>query len=244
MCLVLLALDAHPDYPLIVAANRDERHGRPAQALHWWSEQPGIAGGRDLEAGGTWMAVRSDARFAALLNDPRFDAPPDAPSRGELVPAFLAAEDAAGTVARVHAHVGDYAGFHFLGGGPSEVWVAGRSADEPTALSAGVHGLDNHGLDSGGARLERALAGFRGSLERRVGVAALFRMLGDDEQPGPGPGDARPVFITGETYGTRGSTVLLVDSDGVVQLTERRFDASGACQEERRLEWASALATG
>ncbi len=244
MCLVLLALDAHPDFPMVVAANRDERHDRPAQALHWWSDRPDTAGGRDLDAGGTWMAVRADGRFAALLNDPRTGASAVAPSRGELVPAFLAAGDAAGAIAHIHARAGDYAGFHFLGGEPGRTWVAGRASKGPTALAAGIHGLDNDGLDSGGARLERARAGFREIVERGPAIAALLRLLGDDADPGPGPGDTRPVFIRGAQFGTRCSTVLLVDADGGAQLVERRFDARGTCQEERRLEWAFAVAAG
>lgn len=244
MCLVLLALDAHPRYPLIVAANRDERHGRPAQPLHWWSERPEIAGGRDLEAGGTWMGVRADLRFGAVLNDPTVAAPAGAPSRGGLVPAFLSGADAADAISRIHNAAGDYAGFHLVGGEPGRVWSTGRNVAQPLALGAGIHGLDNHGLDSSSPRLRRARAQFGAAIARSPTVAALLRSLADGGEPGPGAGDTRPVFITGERFGTRCSTVMMVDAEGGGQLVERRFDASGSCLEERRLEWACALALG
>src|SRR5580698_11156120 len=91
MCLILLAWRAHPDYPLVLAANRDELHARPAQPAAWWNEAPRILAGRDLSAGGTWLGVTHDGRFAALTNyrDPARQRR-DAPSRGALAPMTLA----------------------------------------------------------------------------------------------------------------------------------------------------------
>jgi uncharacterized protein with NRDE domain len=244
MCLVLIALDAHPDYPLIVAANRDESHQRPAQGLHWWSDRPDVAGGRDALAGGTWMAVRADGRCAAVLNDARIAAPPGAPSRGSLVPDFLGVADPRDTIEAIHARAGTYAGFHFLGVDGGRGWCVSQSLAEPRALEPGVHGVDNDGLDSGGARLEHARSRFASLLRHGPATQSLLGLLADDSEPGPGGGDRRPVFVRGDDFGTRCSTVFRIDIDGHAELVERRFDAAGQCHDERRLEWALALAAG
>lgn len=242
MCLVLIALDAHPDYSLVVAANRDESHHRPAQGLHWWSDQPDVAGGRDVLAGGAWMAVRSDGRCGAVLNDARVSRPVNAPSRGELVPEFLGAADPAAAIEALHARAAAYAGFHFVGVDGPHAWYIRPELPEPYVLTPGVHGLDNDGLDSGGPRLEYARARFEELLRRGPATQSLLALLADGTDPGAGSGDRRPVFVRGNEFGTRCSTVLRIDVDGHADLVERRFDAAGQCHDERRLEWALVLA--
>lgn len=244
MCLVLIALDAHPDYPLVVAANRDESHHRPAQGVHWWSDRPDLAGGRDALAGGTWMAVRADGRCGAVLNDARVARPAGAPSRGELVPEFLSAADPAAVIESIHARAGAYAGFHFVGVDGPQAWYIRPALPEPHVLTPGVHGLDNDGLDSGSPRLEYARVRFEELLRRGSATQSLLALLADGTDPGPGSGDRRPVFVRGDDFGTRCSTVLRIDVDGHAELVERRFDADGQCHDERRLEWALALAAG
>jgi uncharacterized protein with NRDE domain len=244
MCLVLIALDAHPDYRLIVAANRDESHQRPAQGLHWWSDRPDVAGGRDVLGGGTWMAARADGRCAAVLNDARVSPPPGAPSRGNLVPEFLDAADPGAAIEAIQARAGAYAGFHFVGVDGGRGWCVSRTPAEPRSLEPGLHGLDNDGLDSGGARLAHAQDRFASLLRHGPAAQSLLGLLADDSDPGPGGGDRRPVFVLGDEFGTRCSTVLRIDSEGHAELVERRFDAAGQCHDERRLEWALALAAG
>ncbi len=244
MCLVLIALETQPDFPLIVAANRDESHHRSAQGLHWWSDRPDVAGGRDILAGGTWMAARTDGRCAAVLNDARISRPAGAPSRGELVPEFLGAADPAAAIAGIHARAAAYAGFHFVAVDGAWAWYIRPGLAEPHVLTPGVHGLDNDGLDSGGARLDHARARFEALLQRGPAVQSLLGLLADDTDPGPGSGDRRPVFVRGDDFGTRCSTVLRIDTEGRAELVERRFDATGQCHDERRLEWALALAAG
>lgn len=244
MCLVLIALDAHPDYPLVVAANRDESHHRPAQGLHWWSDRPGVAGGRDALAGGTWMAVRADGRFGAVLNDARVPRPAGAASRGELVPEFLDAADAADAVESMHARAAAYAGFHFVAVDGGHGWCVSQALAEPRVLARGIHGLDNDGLDAASPRLEHARARFDEVLARGPATQSLLALLADGADPGPGSGDRRPVFVRGDDFGTRCSTVLRLDVDGHAELVERRFDAAGQCHDQRRLEWALAPAAG
>jgi len=90
MCLVVVAFDTHPEFPLVVAGNRDEFHARPTQDADWWPDDTNIVGGRDLLAGGTWLAVHRNGRFATVTN--YRDAEPKSGklrSRGHLVTEFL-----------------------------------------------------------------------------------------------------------------------------------------------------------
>ena len=68
MCLILLAWRVPGRHPLVVAANRDEFHARPAAPATFWPDQPAILAGRDLEARGTWMGISRGGRFAAVTN--------------------------------------------------------------------------------------------------------------------------------------------------------------------------------
>lgn len=240
MCLALLALESAPGARVVVAANRDEHHDRPARELHWWPDRDGIAAGRDLRAGGTWLAVRRDGRFAAVLNDARVSPPGGAPpSRGGLPCRFLEAHgDAAAAAAAIQGDAAAYAGFHFLGGdagGPA--WYCASGAGDPVALAPGIHGVDNTGLDADDPRLRRGRAAFERALGGPPDVEALLAMLADDTDPGPGTGDTRPVFVRGADFGSRCSTVLVLADDGTVRLRERRFDAAGRAVGDTELRW-------
>ncbi|PSQ90568.1 MAG: hypothetical protein BRD57_06405 [Proteobacteria bacterium SW_6_67_9] len=116
MCLVVYAQDAVPGYRVVLAANRDEYHARPAQALHWWAHEPPLLAGRDQRAGGTWLGVRRDGRFACVLNGGGAAPSADAPSRGQLVPQVLAGADLMGARQRVEREGSRFAGFHLLAG--------------------------------------------------------------------------------------------------------------------------------
>lgn len=237
MCLLLLAHRVEPAYPVVVAANRDEYHARPAQRLHWWRDRPGFAGGRDGRAGGAWLAARSDGRFAAVLNDARIPAPPGAPSRGGLVAGFLEAADPGAFVAGLQGAAGRYAGFHLVAGQPGRAWYCARCGAPPRRLASGLHAVDNAGLDPGDARAARARALIEPALAAGADTAALLDALGDAEPPPRGTGDTRPVFITGAEFGTRCSTVLVLGVDGTARLAERRFGPGGRNTGETTLQW-------
>ena len=127
MCLILFAWRAHPDYPLIVAANRDEFHARPAQAAAFWRDSPGILAGRDLEGGGTWLGVNRDGKFAALTNFREMaERRTDAPSRGILASRYLGdGQPAAEFTRQVHQ-----AGSAYHGVGISDCVRTGEAAAE------------------------------------------------------------------------------------------------------------------
>ena len=242
MCLIYVAWRCHSRYQLVVAANRDEYHARPAAPAHWWDDTPGVLAGRDLTAGGTWLGVDSTGRFAALTN---YQGPSpglaDAPSRGGLVSGFLTGdESAAHRLRRIVGEGHRYNGFSLLAMDGDTLAFASNRSREVVRLGAGVYGLSNHLLDTpwpkvteGKAELERIV------LEPDVQVRDLLALLavrGSAVTNAPcadNGSDLRRMrwrssrFILGGDYGTRTSTVILLDTDGAGVFVERSFDSSG-----------------
>lgn len=241
MCLILIAHRAHPDYPLVVAANRDEFHARPATAAAWWKEAPQILAGRDLQAGGTWLGITRGGRFAALTNfrDPPAHRP-DAPSRGALVSDFLlGSEPPEGYLERLALRAGAYNGFNLVVGGPlTGLYAYCNRGGGVQSLAPGVHGISNGLLDepwpkvrAGRAALGAALAG--ADPEALFAVLADRAQAADAELPDTGIGRdwerlLSSRFIAGPAYGTRCSTVVMWDADGGVRFIERSYDVEGA----------------
>lgn len=249
MCLIGLALDAHPRFSLVIAANRDEFFDRPAAPLDWWrtsESTPWLLGGRDLSAGGTWMALSEHGRIGMLTNvrDPsRHRA--DAPSRGALVTAWLDGVD---------DEVQGHNPFNLIGGDLRSGHWWWRSDRQPaTPLPAGVHALSNASLNEpwpkvrrSAAALESALRGDDSALETR-----LFSLLddrsvaADADLPQTGVGLERermlsPIFImTPEgRYGTRCSTVMLGEREATgwrLHVIERTHDRYGETVQTRRV---------
>ncbi|TXG96579.1 MAG: NRDE family protein, partial [Zoogloea sp.] len=166
MCLILLAWRAHPDYPLVVAANRDEFFARPAAEAGWWQDRPGVFAGRDREAGGTWLGLSRSGRFAGLTNfrDPARQRP-DAPSRGALVADFLAGEESTdAALARLTQEGPRYNGFNLLLSDGDSLGIYESESGSARHLEPGLYALSNHLLDTpwpkvlaGKSRLARAL---------------------------------------------------------------------------------------
>lgn len=239
MCLALFALDRHPRFALVIAANRDEYQARSAAPAAWWDE--GFLAGRDLAAGGTWLGITRAARWAFVTNvrEPaRYD--PGAPTRGALVPAVLvdpAASDE--TVPRIAASTAAYNGFNLVAGSLAVAhWGSNRAGAR--ALSAGIYGLSNALLDTPWPKVLRTKEAMAAWCARAdTDIAPLFAMLGDTRVA---PDDALPAtgipqererllsapFIVSETYGTRCATVISVDRDGGAHIVERTFDPRGA----------------
>ncbi len=149
MCLIVVAWRARADLPLAVAANRDEWRERPAQPAHWWPDHPQILAGRDLQAGGTWLGITREGRFAAVTNfrDPS-DKRSTARSRGTLVTEFLLGGDSpARFLSNLSARAHEYNGFNLILGDAASLFYYGSREGEPRAIEPGVHGLSNHLLD-------------------------------------------------------------------------------------------------
>lgn len=245
MCLVVFAWKAHPDYKLIVAANRDEFHGRPSQDAHWWPDLPNVLGGRDLQAGGTWLAMSRSGRFATVTNY-RERQPPrsGARSRGEIVTDFVTGESEAGSY--VSSFAGEtYAGVSVLAAntstddGNESIGYTSNRSDEAVTLEAGVYGLSNASLDTPWAKLVRTRETLAALVESdNVNTTELLRLLADKTPAASSEVDntelpfklARALtapFIVSDTYGTRCSTTLMISNEGKAAFCERRFDPRG-----------------
>ena len=182
MCLLVLAWNVHPRYRLVLAANRDEFHDRPAAPLGWWQDAKGIVAGRDLRGSGTWMGAARSGRFGVVTNFRDLEPPPtpDAPSRGELVPGFLADTTSPQRyLDELRGHAARYAGFNLLVGDADALhYYANRNGVTSTQLTPGVYGLSNHLLDSPWPKVLRTRERL-GGLARRDALEAdrLFELL-------------------------------------------------------------------
>lgn len=239
MCLIVISWQQHPDYPLIIASNRDEFHNRPSEKAHWWPDESDILGGRDLQAGGTWFALHRDGRFAAVTNYRDADAPSARDrSRGHLVSEFLlGADKPVNYLSMING--ADYAGFNLLvSDGQSLAYLSNRE-NEVRALQPGVYGLANELLDSPWHKVLRSKESMEQLVESdKINETELLRLL-DDKQKAPANTieSSRLPFTTAHAisapfivlpdYGTRCSTVALRDAAGGWSMRERRFDAAG-----------------
>lgn len=244
MCLIVFAWRPSHALPLVVAANRDEFHARPSLPLAAWEDAPAIIGGRDLEAGGTWMGIRPDGRFAALTNIRSGGAPAGRRSRGELTEGYLRGDlPPAEYLAEVAGRVSDYAGFNLLVGSTAELWHFNSRTGLSRRLESGIYGLSNADLDTPWPKLRRARSAFAAELPHAT-TGSLLRLL---EDSAPAPDEQLPetgvplewerrlssIFIASPEYGTRASTALLRWQDGRLDIQERRFGPDGVLGETR-----------
>lgn len=241
MCLLFVAWHPQADCRLVVAANRDEFHQRPALPAAPWEDAPDVVGGRDLQGGGSWLAIARGSRFCALTNvrDPgRHMA--GAPSRGNLVSDFIrSSQEAHDLLSTMRSRAYGYAGFNLLAADAHGLWLlTNRPEPHLRPLSPGLYGISNGALDDDWPKIRRGKARLDALLARpQPPLDALFELLADDE---PAPDAELPdtgvglegerllshAFIRHPHYGTRCSTVVLGDADGAMRLMERRFDAA------------------
>ena len=233
MCLILVAWQVHPDYPLVVAANRDEFHARPAAPAARWTEAGHVLAGRDLEAGGTWLGVTENGRFAAVTNVREPGAPKGAVSRGHLTRDFLMGAMPPGDFA---ASLSDtaYSGFNLLVADAETLCYRSNRDGSARELPPGIYGVSNHLLDTPWPKLATAKARFSVALASLPERESFFDLLADDEIV---PDECLPatgvplewerrlsaVFVRSPGYGTRASTLLLRRADGSGILIERSF---------------------
>jgi uncharacterized protein with NRDE domain len=255
MCLILTAHMAHSRYRLVVAANRDEFLSRPTAPAAFWPHASQILGGRDLEKGGSWMGIAADGRWAAVTNfrDGRNQAPGTG-SRGELVRDFLLGVMQPAEYASSLQHTAErFSGFNLLWGDHDQLYYASnRVGAPPGRLAQGVYGLSNGLLDAPWPKVERGKPALRRTLsnidEPMALTEALLELLSDQAQAGtdtlPDTGidrDAEKLlsaaFICAPGYGTRASTVLLIEHTGQVYLCERSFPQDGKAPEDRRFQF-------
>ncbi len=249
MCLILLAWRVRPDYPLVLAANRDEFHQRVAAPAAWWSS-PRILAGRDLSAGGTWLAVTPDGRFAALTNyrEPSRQRA-DAPSRGSLPVRLLTQRlPAAQQLQELQRIAGDYNGFNVLFSDATQAAVFESVIGRGRVLEPGVYGLSNHVLDTPWPKVITAKAALASALTQLPEEHALLELLRDDraaddrELPRTGltldwERLLSSAFVRSPTYGTRCSTIVLIDRHGRARFTETTWNADGSFSSQVNYQW-------
>lgn len=241
MCLIAVAYRVHPEYPLVVAANRDEFYARPTAQAAFWEDEPSILAGRDLECMGTWLGVTRRGRFSAVTNyrDPA-DARPGAESRGTLVSRFLAdTGPASDFLDEVHARAQSYRGFNLLAYDSDGLHYYTNRGGERRQLAPGIYGLSNHLLDTPWPKVRAARDRLGAALEAGPSPETLLAMMADTgmspdaELPATGlPLERERMLsaarIVSSTYGTRCSTVLIESRQGSVRFAERTYGPEGS----------------
>jgi uncharacterized protein with NRDE domain len=238
MCLILFAWKVNKNFPLVLAANRDEFHERPTTPAAFWGDAPGILAGRDLREGGTWLGITRKGRLAALTNfrDPG-NLKDGAPSRGKLVSDFLRGRRRPEAYLRwLSPKAARYNGFGLLVGDPDELYCFSNRGAQ-IRLLPGIHGISNHLLDTPWPKIERGKRALEDLLAREKDPSpeALLDLLADRSRPPderlPNTGVGlewervlSPLFIESPAYGTRSSTVLVIDRKGRVIFVERVFN--------------------
>lgn len=240
MCLIFISFQEHPSYKLIVAANRDEFHRRKTAAADFWKDYPNVLGGRDLEANGTWLGVSRSGKISLLTNyrDPQH-INPIAPSRGHLVSDFLEDNVAAEPYMKaVESRGKQYNGYNLVAGTADELWYHSNYAPGTQSIAPGLHGLSNHLLDTPWPKVERGKQLLEPILkQKRIEPSEIFELLYDDhvapdnQLPDTGVGLEREralssMFIKSPDYGSRCSTVVLIDRQNHLLFSERVYDLS------------------
>jgi len=239
LCLINFQLHDHPNYKLIVAANRDEFYGRPTSPAKIWKDEPEILAGRDLMQMGTWLGITKQGRFAALTNyrhpehmgAGRF-------SRGEIVKNYLTeGSSPRDFLESLRDNKEDYTGFNVIVGDPDQLFHYHNVNDEITKITSGTHSLSNDTLNTPWPKVIKGRENLKNYTknQKEVHSEELFKIVADAEQapdehlPETGVGldferKLSPMFIQTPDYGTRTSTVLLIDKSNHVTFVERTFE--------------------
>jgi uncharacterized protein with NRDE domain len=238
---------------LVLAANRDESYSRPTAPAVFWEEAPNVLAGKDLKSGGSWMGVTRSGKVAAVTN---FRGPgkvwESAPSRGTLVSNFLMNGDSPDVfLDTLRTRARNYNGFNLLVGNTEGLWrYSNRYDEQPQRIIPGIHGLSNHLLDTPWPKVERGKRALEHLMvsEKEIMPEQFFQILedrspaADDELPDTGVGLelervlSAPLIRT-QYYGTRSSTVLLIEHTGSVTFVERSFNPEDESHKEIRCEF-------
>lgn len=242
MCITLFAHDTHPDYKLILANNRDELQVRPTAKANYWDEFPEILAGRDLTAGGTWLGIHKNGRLSNITNyrDFRIPLKKDAPSRGDLTTQFLLGHQSnAAYLEALLPTANAYNGFSLLTRVGDELAWFSNMENEIRILEPGIYGFSNALLNTPWPKVEKGRAFVDEMLSRKDWTGEELLNFMGDKTPGPDhllPDTGRdiqfermvsPIFIQNSFYGTRASSVLLIDRADNVTFWERSYDKAG-----------------
>ena len=250
MCLIVFAYKVHPDYKFILTANRDEFYERPTSAANWWEDQSDILGGRDLKAGGTWMAVNKNGRFAALTNYRDIqNIRNDARSRGDLPTDFLARHMSAKGYAKTVVETGaEYNGFNLLVMDHNALCHVSNYENKVNELEPGIYGLSNALLDTPWPKVQKAKADFEDLIKGDFGPDDLLQVM-TDEATAPDsdlPQTGLPLemekalsamCIRTHNYGTCCTTAMTMGYDGKVAYQEKSYPVGNRHDEVVRFKF-------
>jgi uncharacterized protein with NRDE domain len=250
MCIISLAWQAHPHWKLVAIGNRDEMHGRPAQPLARWPDREHMLAGKDIQAGGTWLGVSEQGRFAVVTNLSGYGAADGSrASRGDLLKDFLAGEGRYSDLDTVP--FSDFNPFNLITVEDDEAVVHSNRPDAVSRrLEPGIHGLSNGSLENPWAKARHLNAALESWLQNRSeDPAALLDLLTDrstyplttgakSQSPAQLEPSSSGIFIHGPVYGTRCSTIVAIDHAGNGSILERRYAASAEATGEDRLSFA------
>ncbi len=240
MCLILLAYKTHPKYKLVIAANRDEFYARETAPAGFWDDHPDVLAGRDLEGGGTWFGINRSGKVSLLTNYRDLsNIKPNAPTRGKLVLDYLIAEPEVSSYLDIIDNLAElYNGFNMIIGSVDDLWYYSNVERKKYMLGSGVYGLSNRLLNSSWPKVEKGKEKITAVLKKdTLEPEALFESLYDDLKakdealPDTGVGIEKermlsPMFIKSPDYGTRCSTVLLVDQQNQALFSERTYNTT------------------
>ncbi|MBA3582643.1 MAG: NRDE family protein [Gammaproteobacteria bacterium] len=241
MCLIVLALAQHPEYPLILLANRDEYYARPTAPLAWWQDHAQILAGRDLQAGGSWLGINRNGYIAALTNFREAPPLPGIHSRGKIVSDYLRNIDDANNIPDFINAIkrSAYAGFNALYGNTAGemYYFSNRSKEAYQKLTPGVYGLSNHLLDTDWPKVRSIKQLLAQELQgTTLDESALLNLMRDttlanaDELPATGVSWIQekmlsPIFIKTADYGTRSTSLLTINKAGHINFTEIEYSS-------------------
>ena len=237
MCLIVFANNNSDDYKLIFAANRDEFYDRPTEQADFWDDHPDLLAGKDLQAGGTWLGITKQGRFAAITNFRDLKSiKNDAPSRGHLTLDFLLSEISPKEYYdKLKPTLTNYNGFNLLFGFMDDIFYFSNKTEGLIKLESGIHGISNEILNTPWPKVEKSKRQLENLIEQKnIHPWEILNLLDDtttakdDELPDTGVGlemerMLSPIFIKSEKYGTRSSTIITVDMQNNVRFVEKTY---------------------
>ena len=240
MCLIVFANNVSDDYKFIFAANRDEFYDRPSEQAEFWSNHPDLLAGKDLQAGGTWLGITKQGRFAAITNFRDLkNIKNDAPSRGQLTLDFLLSEmPPKEYYDKIKPTLSNYNGFNFLFGYVDALYYFSNKTEGLKKLEPGIHGISNAVLNTAWPKVEKSKRQLKSLIEQEnIHPWEVLNLLDDttpakdEELPDTGVGlemerMLSPIFIKSEKYGTRSSTIITVDMQKNARFVEKTYFAN------------------
>lgn len=237
MCLIVFANKVHPDYKLIFAANRDEFYNRPSEQAEFWSDHPDLLAGKDLQAGGTWLGITKQGKFAAITNYRDLkNYRVDAPSRGNLTLDYLINNiSPVDYYSKLEPTLNNFNGFNLLLGTVDELYYFSNEIDGLQKIEPGIHGFSNALLDTSWPKVEKSKQQLQNLINQNeihpwevIDILKNSTLAKDKELPDTGVGlelerMLSSIFIKSEKYGTRCSSVIMVDNDNNINFVEKFF---------------------